>query len=302
MTQPQHQLDGPAARRRFLIVGMARSGTTVTHQALQGHPNVRSNMDEVKVDPFFTRGLASFTVGGQNDYERDHGYGLMIDALTLIPCSMRTPGLMGYGGLEDVPKGEVLANGIKVAVGNAKQAEMVVSALTGHTSLAELAVIRVIRRDLVAQHASLQRAVRTGRWHSFSQPTNQGVAPNAPFEIPEEQFRGYCRDAVVALEKLGELRGTHRLLDLSYEDEIAALGSDAFQRVFEFLGLPEVDISWIGSKKVAPSVDRYVTNAARLYEIQREEYDDKVLQPLPRPRFRELAPSRAASARRQTAS
>ena len=49
-------------------------------------------------------------------------------------------------------------------------------------------------------------------------------------------------------------------------------------------------------------MDRYVTNAARLYEIQREEYDDKVLQPLPRPRFRELAPSRAASARRQTAS
>lgn len=302
MTQFQPAGGAPTGRRRFLIVGMARSGTTVTHQALQGHPNVRSNMDEVKVDPFFTRGLASFTVGGQNEYERDHGYGLMIDALTLIPCDLRTPGLMGYGGLEDVPKGEVLANGIKVAVGNAKQAEQVVSALTGHASLGDLAVIRVIRRDLVAQHASLQRAVRTGRWHSFSQPTNKDVDPNAPFEIPEEQFRGYCRDALVALDKLGALRATHRMLDLSYEDEIAALGSAAFHRVYEFLGVPEVDISWIGSKKVAPSVDRYVTNAARLYEVQREEFDEKIPQPVVRPRFLDLEPSRAARALNRSAS
>jgi len=103
---------------------------------------------------------------------------------------------------------------------------------------------------------------------------------------------------VVALGKLGELRATHRLLDLSYEDEIAALGTDAFQRVYEFLGLPEVDISWIGSKKVAPSVDRYVTNASRLYEIQREEYDEKVLEPVARPQFLDLAPSRSEAAQR----
>lgn len=302
MTQSEPTNAAPAGRRRFLIVGMARSGTTVTHQALQGHPNVRSNMDEVKVDPFFTRGLASFTVGGQNEYERDHGYGLMIDALTMIPCSLRTPGLMGYGGLEEVPKGDVLANGIKVAVGNAEQAQMVVAALTSHASLADLVVIRVIRRDLVAQHASLQRAVRTGRWHSFSEQTNNGVDPNAPFEIPEEHFRGYCRDAIVALEKLGELSSSHVMLDLSYEDEIAAMGTEAFQRVYEFLGLPAVDISWIGSKKVAPSVDRYVTNAARLYEIQREEYDEKVLLPVAGPRFLGLAPSRAVGARRQASS
>ena len=45
------------SRKRFVIVGMARSGTTVTLQALQGHPDVRTAMDEIRVDPFFTRGI-----------------------------------------------------------------------------------------------------------------------------------------------------------------------------------------------------------------------------------------------------
>ena len=139
------------ARTRFLILGMARSGTTVTHQALQGHPNVRSSMDELKVAPFFTSGIAAFTVSGANPFEQDNGYGLLLDALTLIPCEQRGLDVLGYGGTDAHPKGDVLANGIKVAVGSAEEAETLVAALQRHPSLHELAIVRVHRADLVAQ-------------------------------------------------------------------------------------------------------------------------------------------------------
>jgi hypothetical protein len=69
-------------KTRYLIVGMARSGTTVTHRALYGHPKVCALDDEIRVDPFFTRGIEAFTVGGANPWERENGSLQLFDALT----------------------------------------------------------------------------------------------------------------------------------------------------------------------------------------------------------------------------
>ena len=46
---------------RYILVGPARSGTTVTHLALKGHPNVSAVRDEVRIDPLFTQGMGAFT-------------------------------------------------------------------------------------------------------------------------------------------------------------------------------------------------------------------------------------------------
>lgn len=259
-----------AERTRFLILGMARSGTTVTHRALQGHPNVKSSMDEFRVAPFFTQGIAAFTVSGKNRFERDNAYDLLFDAVTMIPCSLRGPHLMGYGGTDEYPKGEILANGLKVAVSTVPEAEELVRSLTEFASFRDFAIILVERKDLVAQCASLTRAMRTGRWHSFFKTEGQVENPDAPFEIPEGQFDFYLQEAAAIHAAFDRLAGTHRTLTLSYEDEIAKLGPAAFRRVHSFLGLPEVLPTWLGSEKVAPPVESFLLNHERLHEMLAE--------------------------------
>jgi hypothetical protein len=256
------------SRKRFVIVGMARSGTTVTLQALQGHPDVRTAMDEIRVDPFFTRGIGAFTVSGQNDWEREHGMGLLIDALSLIPGAEGDPKLMGYGGTKAHPKSDrVRANGLKVALGSALEARQLVDAMQENESLREVALIRVHRDDLVAQYASLVRAMRSGVWHSFFKTPASIEHPEGPFTIPADEFEVYCRDCVTVRAQLDRLKWTHPMLDVSYERDIEAKGIGAFGRVFEFLSLPAIEAVWIGSTKVAPPVAAFVTNWEQLYDI-----------------------------------
>jgi hypothetical protein len=257
----------PQPRIRFLIIGMARSGTTITHQAVQGHPNIMSCMDELKVAPFFTQGVSVFTVSGRNNFERDNSYGMLIDAVTLFPTESRGPNVLGYGGMADCPKGEVLANGVKVAIDEVKDADDLVTAMQKYDSLKAVKVIRVNRRDLVAQCASLDRAWRTGRWHSFHTQAPAVPNPEAPFKISEKVFGQYVDRAVGIRAAFDRLALTHSVIELSYEDEIAALGPAAFERVFRFLGVPPVTPSWIHSQKVAPPVSDYLLNADHLYSI-----------------------------------
>lgn len=257
---------------------MARSGTTVTFQALQGHPNVRALMDEVRVSPFFTRGLEVFTTGGANDYEKDHGMGLLVDALTLIPCSIASPQLMGYGGLPESPKSpSVLANGLKTALSGSADAVQFVEAMTKRASLQDFAVIRVDRRDLVAQFTSLARALNLGVWHSHTNPGAARSSPGAtdqPMTIDPAEFAIYCRDALDARRELDRLNATHRVFALDYERDIDTGDRSIYRRMFEFLSLPPIDPTWMRSTKVSPPVESYVTNARELYDLAARLQDE----------------------------
>jgi len=51
------------ANNRYLIVGCGRSGSTLIHLLLKGHPNIVALNDELKVSPFFTKGISTFTFG-----------------------------------------------------------------------------------------------------------------------------------------------------------------------------------------------------------------------------------------------
>lgn len=271
-------------RTRFVIAGMARSGTTITHQAVQGHPNVQSTMDEVKVIPFFSQGISVFTVGGVNDYERDHGFARLFDAITMMPCTPNArddAGLLGYAGTTAHPKGAVRANGIKVALYHPDEMTAYVGALRKHPSLAEVATIWVDRTDLVAQFGSWHRAMRSGKWHSFAGSPTAAIAtaaaqggaaaePPQSFVIPEEEFVFYCQEVQAINQAFQDLATTHRVLRLSYEDEIAKLGAHAYEPVFRFLGLPWITPTWVRSEKVSPPVESFVQNAERLYEILRD--------------------------------
>jgi hypothetical protein len=119
-------------KTRYVIVGMARSGTTATHNAVFGHPNVCAMADEFRVDPFFTKGVACFTVGGNNKWERRINYNALFDAVTKYPVGRPDPDgkrLIAYNGTPSVPKQENLAHGLKVAIPSAEDAKNLVDSL-----------------------------------------------------------------------------------------------------------------------------------------------------------------------------
>lgn len=264
-------------RKRFIVVGMARSGTTVTFQAVQGHPDVRASMDEIRVSPFFTRGLGVFTTSGDNPWERDHGLHLLLDAMTLIPDAPPGKDLLGFGGSVEHPKSaRVLANGIKVALENQQDAEQFAEAFRTRTSLRDVYLVRVDRRDLVAQHASLYRAVRSGVWHSFYQVAPALKDAKGPFAIPPEEFERYCRECLAARAVLDRLRESHRVFEIDYERDVDGGDGSVYRRMFEFLSLPPIAPTWMHSTKVSPPVESYVTNARELYEIAARMQDERV--------------------------
>ena len=133
---------------RFIVLGMQRSGTTVTHVCLAGHPEVCMAPDEVYVEPFFTRGLAAFTGGKESYKDRQDGYARLFDLIA------------GFRAKESTR-----AVGFKVAIGSANDARDVANCLSEY--LPDLKVILVHRSDLAAQFGSLQRAIASGEWHAW---------------------------------------------------------------------------------------------------------------------------------------
>lgn len=243
---------------RYVIIGMARSGTTVTSRALTGHRNVMGPDDEFKVHPFFTEGMKTFTVGGPRFWERERNAYKLFDAVTIYHD--RTPDPSGalahYCGTPDNPKGDVMACGFKVAIAEAAEAEQLVESLQRFYK--QLRIIWVRRRDWVAQFASLEKAKVTGGWHSWSEKNQD--APTE-FEFSVDGFRYYFDDGVRTEQAFEQLRATHEVCEFVYEDDITG---GRWARLFEFLDVPVLDPFWLSSKKVSPPIEDYVKNAAEL--------------------------------------
>ena len=68
--------------KKYIVIGCGRSGTTVTHLALRGHPNVCALNDEVKILPLFNNGINCYTYGNNTVEERGKQLGVLFDALT----------------------------------------------------------------------------------------------------------------------------------------------------------------------------------------------------------------------------
>ena len=258
-------------RVRYVIVGMARSGTTATHAAIYGHPNICAMADEVRVSPFFTSGVASFTVGGINEYERKLNYGCLFDATTIYPSRAPDPQgkkLISYNGTPESPKADrqgIQANGLKVAIPNAEDAAALVDSLRKY--FLEIKIIHVQRKDWVAQFASLHRATKTGVWHTQGNDAPPKPAETGKMTLPIQPFERYVDMAVEVENLLQSLGESHAVRKVSYEQEISVAGSPWARGVFEFLGVTPIDPTWQRLTKTAPPLEDYVDNVEPLREI-----------------------------------
>lgn len=229
---------------RFLIVGIQRSGTTVTHHCLAGHPQVSMAADEVSVEPFFTRGLAVFTTGRESFEERRRGYLGLFDAISLAGTAR-----------------PVRAAGIKVALGSPEEAIDLVECVREHFH--DLRIVVVRRTDLIAQCGSLYLAMRTGQWHAFG---GKPRSSDEKLEIPPGEFDAYTRSTRRIEAQLDRLEETNPVCALDYERDIER-GLD-HGRLFDFIGVDRMPVTWMKMQKVSPPAQSFIANHAELVARQ----------------------------------
>lgn len=236
--------------RRYLVVGMPRSGTTVTHYSLKGHPAVSALENEVSVHPLFGQGITAFTYGKGTPHERALGHRALFDAVAGLNRTSETTTL-----------------GVKSALDTPELARDLVEAVQQH--LPDVRVILTVRKDMLAQYASWLRAQKVGRWHARSADI---AKIDVKVEVERHAFARYMIEGLQALEVLRELHGTHAVKEFSYERDISVGTLDPYYDLFEFLGLPRREITWLKSKKMSPPVEEYVTN----YNEARSLHDEIV--------------------------
>ncbi len=223
-----------AARTRYVIAGLPRSGTTFIHKAIAGHPNASALNDELRVSPFWDRGLSTFTFGHETPEEQRAGHVALFDAVTSMAASAETQAL-----------------GVKCCVSSPEEAELVVT--SAMRRIPGVKMIVVVRRDLVAQYASLLRARRGGAWHSWRDADRP---PVAHVHIRPVLFDRYVTNALDTLARLRCEPAAHIVVF----EELVADKAEGFREIFDFLDLPDVPIDWELGDKVSPLPEAYVDN------------------------------------------
>lgn len=215
---------------RFLVVGMQRSGTTVTLAELHRHPAVAVAADEIHT-AFFAPGAA------------------------------REAQFLGVFDRVAGRRDGVAAVGIKTALPSAAHGERLARCLADQGR--SLAVILVERNDLVAQLASLRRAAGSGTWHrpagAVASDSGNRVA------ITAAELTDYVAECRAALAPLHDALRGRRALHLDYERDIATGRASAM--VTAFLGLPPIPTDEPALGKVSPPAAESVVDYAALCEL-----------------------------------
>ena len=230
---------------RYVILGLGRSGTTAVHFALKGHPNATALNDEVKAS-FFSEGISEFTQRDDNLREKEAGYNYLFDALAGIFGDEHTRAI----GMKCIPNSTAIAK------------ELVNSL---QLYFPKLKIVLVKRMDIVAQYGSLLRATKTTEWHSWRLGDHR---EDYSVKIRPFRLRKYvvqCHDISFELERL---KATHDTLTLNYEECFIKGSKPDFTQLFQFIGVPSLNVTWLGSEKVAPPPDQYIRN----YEALNKKY------------------------------
>ena len=230
--------------KRYVVLGLARSGTTAVHFALKGHPNIAALNDEVRVS-FFTEGISTFTQRDDNVLEKKVGSYSLFDAVAGVFSDENTRAL----GLKCVPE-------------SVESAEALVQSLVKF--YAGLSIVLVIRNDFTAQYGSMLRAKLTGEWHSWRKT---GKQKNQRVRISKGDFKKYIIRTSGKLSALRQLKKTHEVLEFNFEEQLLYSKNPDFSPLFRFLDIPDLSVTWLDSKKVAPPPEDYIVNYEKMNQF-----------------------------------
>ncbi len=242
-------------KTRYLVMGYSRSGTSVTNQIISRHPNACSFVGELKPSPFFQHGFNIFC-HGKAAREEAKEYPALFDALTLINSDENTN-----------------VHGAKIACNSPVAAGWIVDVLREY--LPDVKVIVTKRTDLVALMGSSIHGAKTGVMHSWNKGFDGRKIHSV--KIGRADLIVFMRWVHRLNAVFDQLKETHSVLELEYEKLSGDIPGVA-QEMFRFLGLPEIEPTWVTSEKVTPPPGEYIRNYEALSELQRQ-YENGELSP-----------------------
>jgi hypothetical protein len=192
--------------------------------------------DEVRVKPFFVEGLSVFTHGNEKEEEREKGFIALFDAITSLHRGETTRAI-----------------GFKTALPFHKEAVDFVNSV--QSFFPEIKIIITLRDDIVAQFGSLERAKVTGNWHSWVKPESN---LKEKLKLEKNRLYDHAVDYLKTVHELERLKESHEVFEVSYENDILPGNLKVYYQVFRFLGLPEKEITWLRSNKVAPPPEEFI--------------------------------------------
>jgi hypothetical protein len=238
---------------KYIIIGPARSGTTVTHLILKGHPQVSALTDEVQIMKLFGEGISSYTSGNDSHTESISGFRSAYEMLALLNTSKDTK-----------------AAGIKSAVISIEAARVFVECIK--SSFQDVKIIVVVREDILAQYASLIRARKTNVFHSWKIKSDSKNLKK--INIDKYYYSHYFIENIEIISILRNLRQTNRYLEISYEKDILP-GLNYCYKLYDFLELDYIEPTWVNSDKVAPLPKDFVHNYEKIKAIESDLLKNK---------------------------
>ncbi|MFW6026212.1 MAG: sulfotransferase [Candidatus Woesearchaeota archaeon] len=228
--------------RKYIIIGCSRSGTTVTHIALKGHPHVYALNDEVKIKNLFHNPLSLFTHGNNLKEEEEKFIRVLFEDITSLNPAQK----------------KINAKGIKVAVAKPEEAKLFVSRIK--TFFPDVYIIFVKRNELLAQYASAVRAQKSGKHHSW-----QKAKKNVPkIKINKYKYVSYLLDCLQIHSEIEQLNLTNHFIEFNYENDIM---QNNYGKLFEFMKLDNIPPDWIDANKLSPSPQTFIKDYGRLQEL-----------------------------------
>lgn len=241
-------MSGP---QRYFVTGMQRSGTSLIHHGVRGHPEISAFQNEVGVTRFFEQGASFFC------FDEEIGEGEKAAApVSLFDC---------LAGLTADDETRVL--GLKSLPLNAGQARRLVNGITAHFPKA--LILRVKRQDPVARYGSLIKSKKTGIW-KIEDTKNKSVNPNPTIYINKYDLIDYILESYRIEKEIDRLYHTHRVFTIDYEDDISDYNTSdwsLFEAVFEFLNVEPTPPGWLHMRKLSPRPEKYVINYSDLQPI-----------------------------------
>lgn len=219
----------------YIILGQARSGTSVVHLLLRNHPEISALYDEVNYSPFYDRGLSIFTHGLDEAEEVKKAFPKLYELLACLNNNELTK-----------------ACGLKTAVNTEKAAKTVVETIKNYLSYVKIILIK--RENLTDQYASLIRAQKTGSWHSWQKNVNH-ISPMIKFR--EREFIDYVKMSLTINDLLETLKDTNEVIHFYYERDIFPNKIENYYKLFDFLGVSRLDLE-IPLQKVAKPAQEFV--------------------------------------------
>ncbi|GIV33325.1 MAG: hypothetical protein KatS3mg031_0860 [Chitinophagales bacterium] len=219
----------------FVMVGLERSGNTVTHAALKAHPEVATFDDEVKYSPFYTTGISVFSFSNERDTVKQASRPALLKFLSFL-----NHGKSGKAyGIYTVPA--------------AKDAAGLVKAIQTHYP--DVKIILVKRLNIVAQYASSLIANQSNLWIA----TKPLITPYPEVHFNYKNLVTYVILTLHALNELEKLKSSHTVLEWIYEEHLLS-DSPSFNPLFDFLGVSRLDVAPFLPAKLNPPPETYIRN------------------------------------------